>query len=598
MNAPSLTHVLLDRFQSTPWHVAYEVRDGERWRTWTWDEVGRVVAELSAGLIAIGLQIGDCAAVLAHTRVEWVLADFAVLCARGATTTIYPSSTADDCRYILQDASVRFAIVEDAEQLAKLESVWAELPGLRGIVCIDGDSEDPRVWSWSRLRALGRGWLVEHGEEAWRERALGASAEDLATLIYTSGTTGRPKGVRLVHDCWLAQAEALAPIVRDARQPDDKLFVWLPLAHAYGKVLQLTGVVYDVPTAIDGDISRLARSLAETRPTYVPAVPRVFEKMHNRIVSGVRARGDRVFRVFQWASRVGSEVSELRRAGKRVPPGLWVQHRLADRLVFQKIRAGLGGRIRAFLSGSAPLSDELQHFFDGAGLLVLEGYGLTECAAVATANRPDDLCTGTVGKPASGMEVRISEQGEVQLRGRAVMRGYHNLPEATEAAFEDGWFRTGDLGTLDEHGFLRITGRIKELIITSGGKNIAPAPIESAVKARCPLIQEVVMMGDRRNFCTALITLDRDSVRSWAESRGKPTDLASLAGDPEVRSEIAAAIETVNHGLGSFETLKDFVVLDTDFSLESGELTPSQKVRRAVVAERYGALLDRFYSRS
>ncbi|MEZ4316769.1 MAG: long-chain fatty acid--CoA ligase [Myxococcota bacterium] len=594
----SLAHLILDRFAASPWHVAYEVRAGAGWRTWTWREVEAVVRELSAGLLAVGVAPEARVAILAGTSLEWILADFAVLCARACTTTIYPSSTAEECRYILEDAEVVAVFAGDAAQVAKIRSVWAGLPGLAYVIALDGTGleGDSRTLTLAGLRERGRAWLAERGETAWQAQARAAGPEDLATLIYTSGTTGRPKGVRLVHDCWLAQADALGPLVRDHRRADDKLFVWLPLAHAYGKVLELAGVAHDVPTAVDGDIDRLAESLAQTRPTYVPAVPRVFEKMHDRILGRVRARGERPYAVFQWASRVGIEASRLRRRGAPVPLGLRVQHAVADRLVFRRIREAFGGRIRAFLSGSAPLSDELQHFFDGAGMLVLEGYGLTECAAVATANAPDALRPGSVGKASDGMEVRISAAGEVQLRGRAVMRGYHGLAEATEQAFEDGWFRTGDLGELDGDGFLRITGRIKELIITSGGKNIAPARIESAVKARCPIVQEVVMVGDRRSFCTALVTLDAEAVGTWAAERGKPVDLPSLSGDPEVRAEISAAVAAVNATLASFETVKDFVVLDRELTLEAGELTPSQKVRRSVVVARYGSLLDRFYA--
>jgi long-chain acyl-CoA synthetase len=589
MTAPtSLPAVLLDRFAASPGKPAYEVRDGAGWRTWTWREVETVVRELSAGLVARGVQPGQTVAILAGTRLEWILADFAILCAGAATTTIYPSSTADEASYILEDAGCTALFVERQAQTGGVD-----LPDV--VVAMEDDS-------WDALRAAGRDWLDEHGADAWEAIGRAAQPDDLATLIYTSGTTGRPKGVRLVHDCWLAQAEALSRTIEQHRQPDDKLYVWLPLAHAYGKVLQLAGVQYDVPTAVDGDIDRLQDSMEATRPTYVPAVPRVFEKMYAKIRGRVVARGERVAKVFDWAAKVARDVARLEAAGARVPWVLWVQHGVADRLVYRKIRQAFGGRIRAFFSGSAPLAPELAHFFEGVGMPILEGYGLTECAAVATANAPDDKRLGSVGKAGQGMEVRISDDGEVLLRGRAVMRGYHNRDDATAEAFEAGWFRTGDLGRIDGDGFVYITGRIKELIITSGGKNIAPVPIESAVKARCPLLQELVMLGDGRKFCAAIATLDPEGVQAWCALQGRsietpaPEDLGRWAADPAVNTAIREAIDAVNATLPSYATIKGFVVLDRELSIEGGELTPSQKVRRTVIAERYGERLDALYA--
>ena len=589
----SLPAVLFDRFAASPWQLAYESREGAGWRTWTWREVETVVRELSAGLVARGVQPGQTVAILAGTRIEWIFADFAVLCAGAATTTIYPSSTADDATYILEDAGCVALFVE---RDAQVDGVRA--PELR----IAMDPSDTLL-SFAALREAGRDWLDVHGVDAWEAIGRAVQPEDLATLIYTSGTTGRPKGVRLVHDCWLAQAVALAPTIEAHRQVDDKLYVWLPLAHAYGKVLQLAGVQYGVPTAVDGDIDRLQESLEATRPTYVPAVPRVFEKMFVKIRGRVVSRGERVAKVFDWAAGVARRVAELEAGGQAVPWSLRLQHALADRLVYRKIREAFGGRIRAFFSGSAPLAPELMFFFEGVGMPILEGYGLTECAAVATANVPDDKRLGSVGKAGEGMAIRISDTGEVLMRGRAVMRGYHHRDDATAAAFEDGWFRTGDLGSLDDDGFLYITGRIKELIITSGGKNIAPVPIESAVKARCPVLQELVMLGDGRKFCAAIATLDAQGLASWCALQGRPADpppqpddLAVWAADPAVNTVIRDAIDAVNATLPSYATIKDFVVLDRELSIAGGELTPSQKVRRTVIAERYGALLDPLYA--
>lgn len=582
LGVPSLAHLFLDRVAASPLEVAYETREGLGWRTWGWEEIGQWVQEVSAGLNALGLEPGQCGAVLAGTRLEWIVCDLAILCTGLSTTTLYPSSTAADCAFMLEDADARVVFVEDSAQYRKICEVRSRARGLEHVVLIEGEAEG--ALTLHALQAMGVAWLAEHGHEAWSARARSAGPEDLATLIYTSGTTGLPKGVRLVHDCWLAQAEALAPVMQELRHADDKLYVWLPLAHSYGKVLQLAGIAYGMPSAIDGDLNRLAESLADTRPTWVPAVPRVFEKMHSKISASASDRGERAAKVFAWARAVAIEVSERRRAGQALSLRLRLSHRIADRLVYRSIRQAFGGRIRGFLSGSAPLSSELQHFFDGVGLPILEGYGLTECAAVATGNTPDETRFGSVGQCSGPTEVRISEEGEVLLRGRTVMRGYHNRPKDTAAVMRDGWFHTGDLGRIDDQGYLHITGRIKELIITSGGKNIAPAPIEHAIKALCPALQEVVMVGDRQRFCVALVTIDPDLEWDGHGHEGR------------YRSEVQAAVDRVNATLASYQTIKAFAILEQSFSIEGGELTPSQKVKRAVVQERYADLLDSMFA--
>jgi long-chain acyl-CoA synthetase len=590
-SVPSIPHLLLDRLAASPWAIAFESRSGAGWRTHVWAEVGLAVRELSAGLIASGLRPGDRGAVLAGTRLEWVLIDLALLCAGLATTAVHPTTTPDEWRFILGDAGCVALFVEDGQPLARLGPL-DDLP-VRLVVRFDGAGQG--AIGFDELRARGREWLATHGIAAWEHVARSVGPEDLATLIYTSGTTGRPKGVRLVHDGWMAQARALAPVVDELREPGDKLYLWLPLAHAYGKVLELAVIAYGVPAAIDGDLDRLATSLAECRPSWVPAVPRVFEKMRERMIARAAERGPRALAVFRWAERVAIAESRLRRSGSRVPAALRAQHALAERLVYRRIRQAFGGRVRAFLSGSAPLSADLQHFFDGAGLPILEGYGLTECSAVATANRPGETRFGSVGKAAPGMEVAIGPEGEVLLRGRAVMRGYHQRPDANATALRDGWFHTGDLGRLDDDGFLHVTGRIKELIVTAGGKKIGPLPIEAAVKARCPLIQEVVMVGDRRPYCVALIALEAEPAFAWARQHGLAEHLPSIAVHPALRAELGVAVDAVNATLASYQQIKAFDVLSQTFSIEGGELTPTQKVKRAEVTARHADRVEALY---
>lgn len=571
-DVPSLNHLFLARVDATPFSTAYLVRDGDGWATWTWSEVHAVVQRLSAGLRTLGVE--GQGAVLCQTRVEWLLADFALLAAGLPTTTIYPSSTADTARFILEDAEVGVVFVEDAAQLEKVLAQWP--PGLAHAVLIDGEHPDPRVLSWAELQDRGRTWLERHGAAWWREEALQSGPEDLATLIYTSGTTGRPKGVRLVHDNWLAQAVSGEALVGRFGSEGDLLYLWLPLAHAYGKVLQLVGLATGIPTLVDGDPLRIPIVLQQCSPSWVPVVPRVLEKIANRVRQQAAERGPRAEAVVRWALDIAVQVG---RTEGPLPWRLRLAHGVADRLVFRKVRAGMGGRVRAFICGSAPLTLELEHLFAGMGLPVLQGYGLTECAAVATANLPDAVRPGTVGPCVEGMQARVID-GEVQLKGRAVMRGYHGLPEATAAVLQDGWFKTGDLGTVVD-GVVQITGRAKEILITSGGKNIAPSPIEGALKSRCALLQEAVLVGDGRPTCMALVTLDPDAGVS--------------AGDPTVRDRIQAAVDEVNAGLASFETIKGFAILPQPFSIETGELTPSQKVRRAVVVERYAGVIAGLY---
>ncbi|MFD1937460.1 AMP-dependent synthetase/ligase [Nonomuraea mangrovi] len=581
----SIPALLRDRIKATPDAEAYRHPAGTGWESLTWAQVGERVRPLALGLAELGASAEARVSILCSTRLEWVLTDLAVLSTGAATTTIYPSNTAAECAYVINDSGSTLVIAENDDQVAKLASVRKDLPGVRHVVVIDGTaSEDGWVVPIDQVRAEGD----------YDAMIDVIKPEDLATLIYTSGTTGRPKGVELTHDNWLYAADAVRKI--DLIGPDDLHFLWLPLSHSFGKLLEVVMIDIGVPTAIDGRLDKIAENLGELRPTFMAAAPRIFEKIHNTVAATVIREGGAKLRIFNWAKRTGIRVSRARQRGAALPLTTRLEYALADRLVFAKLRGRFGGRIRYFISGAAPLSQDVAEFFDGAGLTILEGYGLTESSAGSFLTRPDSVRLGTVGPPLPGTEVRIAEDGEILIGGRGIMRGYHGLAEETAETLEDGWLHTGDIGELDEAGRLRITDRKKELIKTSGGKYVAPTYLEGRIKAACPYLSHVFVHGDKRNFCTALVTLDMEVVRPWAAAEGLPDDPEKLREHPRMREEVGRAVKQVNEGLASYETIKEFAILANDFTVETGELTPSLKIKRKVVEEHYGQTLDAFYT--
>ncbi|WP_431903166.1 AMP-dependent synthetase/ligase [Nonomuraea sp. bgisy101] len=581
----SIPALLRDRIKATPDAEAYRHPAGTGWESLTWAQVGERVRPLALGLAELGASAEARVSILCSTRLEWVLTDLAVLSTGAATTTIYPSNTAAECAYVINDSGSTLVIAENDDQVAKLASVRKDLPGVRHVVVIDGTaSEDGWVVPIDQVRAEGD----------YDAMIDVIKPEDLATLIYTSGTTGRPKGVELTHDNWLYAADAVRKI--DLIGPDDLHFLWLPLSHSFGKLLEVVMIDIGVPTAIDGRLDKIAENLGELKPTFMAAAPRIFEKIHNTVAATVIREGGAKLRIFNWAKRTGIRVSRARQRGAALPLTTRLEYALADRLVFAKLRGRFGGRIRYFISGAAPLSQDVAEFFDGAGLTILEGYGLTESSAGSFLTRPDSVRLGTVGPPLPGTEVRIAEDGEILIGGRGIMRGYHGLAEETAETLEDGWLHTGDIGELDEAGRLRITDRKKELIKTSGGKYVAPTYLEGRIKAACPYLSHVFVHGDKRNFCTALVTLDMEVVRPWAAAEGLPDDPEKLREHPRMREEVGRAVKQVNEGLASYETIKEFAILANDFTVETGELTPSLKIKRKVVEEHYGQTLDAFYT--
>lgn len=583
----SIPELLAIRAAATPDAVAFRYPAGDDWDTLTWRELHDRVTRVAAGLRHVGVGSEDRVALLCSTRIEWIVADLAILSAGGATTTVYPSNTPDECAFIISDSSSKVVIAEDPEQLAKIEQVRDRLDSVTTLVLIDGEADG----------AVTLDELATEGDPSTIEDVVaGIEPDHLATLIYTSGTTGRPKGVELTHDNWLYAAEGTSRL--EIMRPDDVHFLWLPLSHSFGKVLEVLVIDAGVETAIDGRVDKIVENLAEVQPTLMAAAPRIFEKVHNVAVSSVHADGGLRLAIFRWAVGVGVEVSRLRQRGETPGALLSLQHGIADRLVFSKLRERFGGRIRYFVSGSAPLSPALAEFFDAAGLTVLEGYGLTESSASTFVNLPDRPRFGTVGPPIPGTEVRIAEDGEILIRSRAIMRGYHGLPDETAAALDDGWLRTGDIGELDEAGYLRITDRKKELIKTSGGKYVAPTKLEGMIKAASPYISNVLVHGDRRKYCVALVTLDLDATAGWAEEHGVDNDPAVLAGHAEMVAIVEAAVEDANRDLASFETIKRVSILPAEFTVEDGAMTPSMKIKRKVVEQRYAGELEGMYDRT
>jgi len=591
----SIPEMFFTRVEDTPDRRAfgYPTGTGPAWLTWR--EVGERATAIAAGLRGLGVGREDRVAIMANTRLEWVLADLGIMCAGGATTTVYPTTEAEDASYIVRDSGSKVVIAEDPSQVAKLTST--DLPEVSHLVLIDGEPDpqaSPPQLTLAELERRGAEALA--GAPDLIAKVVGTVEPDhLATLIYTSGTTGQPKGVELLHRgwCWEGVAQGQLGLMR----PDDLQYLWLPLSHSFGKTL-LCGIIHvGLQTYVDGRVDKLVDNLAVIRPTLMCAAPRVFEKVYNRAVTTAQSAGGAKAAIFGWAVGVGRRKLAREQAGQPVPPLLALQYRLADRLVFHKLQQRLGGRIRVLVSGSAPLSKQIGEFFAAAGLPILEGYGLTETSAANFVNRPGALKIGTVGVPVGDLEVRIAADGEVLLRGAPVMRGYRNRPAETAEAFtEDGWFRTGDIGELDDDGYLRITDRKKDLVKTSGGKYIAPSRIEGMFKAICPYVSQAVVIGHSRNYCTMLITLDPDAIASWAAGgRLEGKSYEEIATSAEVESMVAGYVEELNGKLNRWETIKKFRVLPRDLSIEHGEITPSLKIRRGGVEASFADTIDRMY---
>ena len=575
---------------------AYRYLDGDRWVSLTWDQTKEKAFDLAAGLIALGLEPEDRVGIACSTRIEWVLADLGVVCAAGATTTVYPNTRSGEVAFILGNSGSRMIFTENDDQTAKVIDQIDKLPDVIKIIQIDAPADQARaehelVISWQQLQEIGSAYRADHPDAI--ETAMSKVGPDsLATLIYTSGTTGKPKGVRLVHDSWTYEAVAMDEL--GLAGPDDVQYLWLPLAHSFGKLLSVVQFQIGFVTAVDGRIDKIVENLGQVRPTFMAGAPRIFEKVRATVMlqasSGIRAR------IFNWAFGVGQRTKPLRLAGQQPTGLLKLQAAIAERLVFSKIKERMGGRIRFFVSGSAGLNSEVQSWFYDAGLTVVEGYGMTETSAATFVDDPRHPELGTVGPPAVGTEVKIADDGEILIKGPGVMAGYHDNPEATAETLVDGWLLTGDIGHLTDSGRLVITDRKKDLIKTSGGKFVAPQKVEGALKAECPYISQVLVHGEHRKYITALITLDPDAMKGWAADHDHASaGEEELAALPEVRDLIDGYVQQANEQLEHWETIKRFEILPAELSVEQGLVTPSQKIRRGAVESQYSGVLDSMY---
>ncbi|MCO4763953.1 MAG: long-chain fatty acid--CoA ligase [Myxococcales bacterium] len=594
----SVAHLFRNRVESTPDLEAFSFRSNNDWESINWQQVDERVSPIAAGLRSFGIEDEQRVAVICTTRIEWLLIDIGINVAGAATTTLYPSCTAADCAFIVSDSASRIVFAENDEQVAKLQSVREEMPSVRHIINIDGAaSDDGWVITIADLEARGAAWIAKH-DKGLAEVQARLTPQHLCTLIYTSGTTGRPKGVELLHDCWLYTGEAIEST--GLMGNDDRQFLWLPLSHSFGKMLETLAIYIGVPTSVDGDIPRIVDNLATVQPTFMAAAPRIFEKVYNKVVSGAQQQGGVKLMIFRWALKVGKQVSKELQAGRTPTGTIGLQYKLADRLVFSKLRELFGGRMRFFISGSAPLNRDIAEFFHAAGLLILEGYGLTESSAASFVNLPMHNEFGTVGQPLPGTQVKIADDGEILFTSRGIMRGYYNQPEKTAETLIDGrWLATGDIGEITATGHLRITDRKKDLIKTSGGKYVAPQALEGQFKAFCPYVSQILVHGNERNFCSALITMEPDAISAWADKNGMgDKSYAELAREPEVIALFQHCVSRLNDGLARFETIKRFALLEADFAIETGELTPSLKVKRKAVEAKYSDLLDSFYTAS
>ncbi|MBU3749992.1 MAG: long-chain fatty acid--CoA ligase [Mycobacterium sp.] len=593
----SVPQMFRARVGATPNSEAFRFPDNGGWSSVTWQQVGERVERIAAGLIALGIRPEERVALASGTRYEWVIADFAILAAGAATTTVYPTTNASDVAFIVANSGSRIVIAEDQTQVDKLVAHRAQLPAVEKVVIIDGvgDGDDGDwVMSLDELEQLGKQLLAD-SPNAVNDRIDAIRPDQLATLIYTSGTTGKPKGVRLTQSSWTYTATAMDSL--GVLSDKDLNYVWLPLAHAFGKVMLALPLAIGFPTVIDGRVDKIVENLAVVRPTIMGAVPRIFEKVHGRINETVTKEGGVKKKLFDWAVGVGTQVSRAKQSGAGISPLLAAQHTLADKLVLAKIRDRFGGRLRFFISGSAALDRDIAQWFDAIGVVVLEGYGLTETSAASSLNRPNAYRFGTVGWTLPYTEVKIAEDGEILLKGPGIMNGYHDLPEATAEAIEpDGWFHTGDIGELDAEGFLRITDRKKDMFKTSQGKYVAPSAISANFKAICPYASEIIVYGEGKPYCVALVSLEGEALKDWAAANGLGgKSFGDVARDPKTREMVSGYVDQLNKHLNRWEQVKRFDIIDRELTVEAGDLTPSLKLKRKVVVDNFHDKIDGLY---
>ncbi|MGP9539689.1 AMP-dependent synthetase/ligase [Brachybacterium sp. AOP43-C2-M15] len=578
------TDLLLGRLRENPSVPIFELaqEDGSFSAVSTADFIEEV-KHLAKGLIASGVESGDVVAILSRTRYEWALADWAVWWAGGVSVPIYETSSPSQIQWIASDASAKFVLVESTRHKEDVESVRGDLPRLEHIgVLEDGILEE--------LRRRG----AEITDEELEARRTSRRLEDVATIIYTSGTTGRPKGAELTHANFVdTTRSALNLLGQEVLPPGSRLLMFLPMAHVFARLITVLAASWPVTTAFTPDTKNLLPDLAAFKPTFLLAVPRVFEKVYNGAEAKAIAGGKG--KIFSAASRTAIDYSTALSAGK-VPFALKAKHAVFDKLVYGKLREAMGGQVSWAVSGGAPLGARLSHFFRGIGVTILEGYGLTETTAPISVNLPWDVRPGTVGPPLPGSTVAIDEDGEILVKGVMVFKGYRNNEEATAESLRDGWFRTGDLGSLDENGNITITGRRKEVLVTAGGKNVSPAQLEDQLRSH-PLVSQCVVIGDQKPFVAAILTLDEEMLGTWLKNNGLPAmTVAEAAADEAVRTELQTVVDRANQSVSRAESIRAFEVIDSDFTEENGYLTPSLKLKRNVVVKDMAPIIEKIYS--
>jgi long-chain acyl-CoA synthetase len=562
-------------------------QDGS-WVDRSFDEVLETVRSLSLGLIELGVERGDKVSILANTRPEWTYFDFAALSAGAVVVPIYQTNSPQECQYVLENSDAKVVVVEDDEQMEKIRAVRDRLPLLEHVVRMTGAGED--AISLEDLAARGAG----RDPAEWEARWQAVTPEDICTFIYTSGTTGPPKGCIISHGNYRAMLDMVNET--STIEEEDLTYLYLPLAHSFALLIQLGS--FDLGATIaywERDPLKILPNLGELKPTYFPSVPRIFEKIYTAATSGMEKEGGIKKAVFEWSIGVGKKMRAAEREGRKPGFLLRKQYEFADKRVLSKIRGLFGGKLRLAVSGAAPISPEILRFFDAAGVLVLEGWGMTETSTAATISTPEDFKIGTIGKPFPGCEVKIAADGEILVKGPNVFQGYYKNQEATRETIVDGWLHTGDIGEIDADGFIKITGRKKDIIITAGGKNITPANLENEIKQH-PLVSQCVVVGDRKPYLVALVTLDPEDAVAYAKEHGLPEDPAELASNAEVRRAIEGHLAKINENFARVEQVKKVAILPRDLSQEGGELTPTLKVKRAVVAAKHEDEIEQLYA--
>lgn len=595
--ASNVVQMFLDRAKISASLPAARSKSDGAWRDVTWGEFADRARRVSNALLALGVQKGDRICLMGDTTFEWVVADLGIQGAGAITVPIYQSNLPDECQYVADNSGAEYVFVDTAAQAAKFVKVKAELPNVKHVIQFFGkvgDAADGWVRTLDSLYEAGDAF-AKQTPGAYDERTGEVTRADLSTIIYTSGTTGKPKGVMLTHDSFCFEAESIAEI--GIVTPDDVQLTFLPLAHSFAQVLKGAWLHLGHVMAFAENLEKLMDNMGEVKPTFMASVPRVFEKAYNKVATDGAAAPGLAGTLFRMTMAEFEKYAAARDEGRQYES---LKFAIGRKLVLPKVRdklsARFGGRLRFFISGGAPLSRKIAYFFDLTGVVILEGYGLTETTAATCVNRPAKNKIGTVGAPVPGIEIKIAPDGEVLVRGRGVMAGYYNNEEATkEVLLEDGWFATGDIGELDADGYLRITDRKKDIIVTAGGKNVAPQNLENALKT-FPIVSQVVVHGDKRKYLSAVFTMSEERGKAVAQEKGiQYKDYAELTKKPEIRALFQQAVDEFNKTMPSYETIKKFEILPVDFSQETGELTPTLKVKRKVVNQKYKAVFDGMY---